>query len=326
MADAAPRSDEPEGLGITRRAVLGGAIAAGAGLALSRDAEGEPAALPTRPFGKTGRTVTVFGLGGYYVGAAASDEEGMAIVRRALDLGCTYLDTAPSYVHGLSERRIGLALEGRRDRVFLSTKTLERQGTAARRELDESLKRLRTPYVDMIQVHCVRDQSDLDHVLSDRGPLPALQKAKEEGLVRFIGVTGHEDPVIVRRAIEKFAWDSVLMPLNPVDLHWRSFVEGALPAAVKEGMARVAMKVFASGRLVSGPDALSPEECLRFAYGLDVSCAIVGCRSVADVELAARVAAEGKPLDEGKKKALIAAAKIFSGKTGERGVEWYKRA
>src|SRR5439155_4725265 len=106
-----------------------------------------------------------------------------------------------------------------------------------------------------------------------RGPLPALVKAKEEGLTRFIGVTVHTDPAVAKAAVERWAWDSILMPLNAVDAHWSSFASGALPAASKAGIARVAMKVFASGRLVDRdrPGALAPEDCLRFAYGLDVS-------------------------------------------------------
>jgi aryl-alcohol dehydrogenase-like predicted oxidoreductase len=278
--------------------------------------------MPRRPFGKTGFESGVFGLGCYPVGAARSDEEGANIVRRALDLGCNYLDTAPSYVRGVSERRVGLALRGRRDAAFLATKTLERTGREARRDLEGSLERLRVDHVDLIQVHCVRDAADLEAVLSERGPLPALVEAKRKGLVRFVGVTAHEDPAVARAAIERYAWDSVLMPMNPADPHRLSFVDDALPAAVERGIARVAMKVMGAGRLVGGPKGLSPEECLRFAYGLDVSTAIVGCATVAEVETAARVATEAKPLSADERKALVARAAPFSGKA----VEWWKRA
>jgi predicted aldo/keto reductase-like oxidoreductase len=314
----------------TRRGLLRLTVAAGAAYALPRAARaGEPPAAaaraqPTRDFGKTGRKVSVFGLGCYYVGSAASDEEGARVVRTALDLGCTYVDTAPSYVQGRSERRIGIALEKRRDTVFLSTKTLKRTAGDARRDLDESLKRLKTDHVDLIQVHAVSTAEDLAEVLSERGPLPALLEAKEKGKVRFIGFTGHADPAVVRASIERGAWDSVLMPLNPTDPHWKSFREGALPAAVAKGTARVAMKVFASGRLVDGDHALSTDECLRFAFGLDVSTAIVGCSTVEHVETAARVAAEAKRLEPEQEKALIAKAKLFSGNGTPRGVEWYK--
>ncbi len=178
--------------------------------------------------------------------------------------------------------------------------------------------------MDLIQVHCVRDAADLDLVLSDAGPLPALLRARDEGLVRHVGVTGHEDPAVMKRCVEGFGWASVLLPLNPVDLAWKSFVEGTLPAAAAKGTARVGMKVFASGRLLVGDGAPSAEDCLRFAYGLDVSTTIVGCASVAEVELAARVATEAKALDAAERAALVAKCKAFSGRTG-RGVEWYKR-
>lgn len=315
--------------GCSRRELLTGAVIVGAGFAvprlLSADPKDEKPAIPTRPFGKTGRTVTCFGLGSYYVGAAATDSDGIAVVQRALDLGVTYIDTAPSYVSGASERRVGKALEKRRDQVFLSTKTLERDARGVQRDLDGSLKRLRTDHVDLIQVHCVRDAKDLEAVLSEAGPLPALIQARDQGKVRFIGVTGHEDPVVMKSAIESYAWDSVLLPLNPVDPHWKSFLEGALPAASKKGIARVAMKVFASGRIVAGDAALSAEDCLRFSFALDVSTSIVGCATVAEVELAAKIASEAKPLSDEQRASLISAAARFSGKTGS-GVEWYKHA
>jgi aryl-alcohol dehydrogenase-like predicted oxidoreductase len=312
-------------VGLTRRQVLGGAAAAGAGLALPRLAAGEdPAAtpLPRRAFGKTGFSSTVFGLGCFHVGAVGSDEEGASVVRRALDLGCNYLDTAPSYVRGTSERRVGIALRGRRDAAFLATKTLERSGAAARRDLEGSLRRLRVDYVDLLQVHCVRDAADLDAVLGEGGPLPALVEARTKGLVRFIGVTVHTDPAVAKAALDRWAWDSILIPLNPADPHRLSFVDGALPHAISRGVARVAMKVFGAGRLVTGKQPLPAEDCLRYAYGLDVSTAIVGCASIAEVDLAARVASEQKALSDAERNALVARAAPFSGGA----VEWWKRA
>jgi aryl-alcohol dehydrogenase-like predicted oxidoreductase len=265
----------------------------------------------------------VFGLGCFHVGALGTDEEGAAVVRRALDLGCNYLDTAPSYVRGMSERRVGIALRGRRDDAFLATKTLERTPGGARRDLEGSLRRLRVEHVDLIQVHCVRDAADLDVVLSDAGPLPALVEARAKGRVRFVGVTVHTDPAVARAAVSRWAWDAVLLPMNPADPHRLSFVDGALPAAVERGIARVAMKVLGAGRLVGGgKPPLSAEECLRFAYGLDVSTAIVGCSSIAEVDLAARVASEAKRLTDEERKALVARAAPFSGSSAE----WWKRS
>lgn len=326
---------------LSRRALLKGALAAGAGAALSSGAGGasagpasdKKAALPTRPFGKTGRTVTTFGLGCFYVGGLSTDAEGADVVRRALDAGCTYFDTAPSYHAGTSERRVGQGLVGRRADVFLSTKTLEREGGRARRELEASLERLRTDHVDLIQIHCVRDAADLEAVLAKKGPLEALRRAQDEGLARFVGVTGHEDPRVMKAAIETGAFDSVLLPLNATDLHWASFVQTTLPAAAKAGIARVGMKVFASGKLVrdeatdkeKGVVRLSAADCLRFAYGLDVSTTIVGCSTFEEVDLAARIAAEAKPLEPAAREALVKAAKAFSGRPDSGGVEWYKK-
>lgn len=343
MVTPSPSNDatpDPSGLGsdrrLTRRGVIAGAIAAGAGVALSGFASAEPEkkrVLPTRPFGKTGRSVTAMGLGCYYIGAASDDAAGVAVVHRALDAGCTYFDTAPSYLAGVSERRVGLALAGRRKDVFLSTKTLEREGSAARRELESSLKRLGVDAVDMIQIHCVRTADDLRAVLAKGGVLEALLRAKEEGLAKFVGVTGHEDPNVVRAAIETKRFDSVLLPLNATDLHWASFIDIALPAAVKLGIARVGMKVFASGALVrpdkadraKGVTRLTAEDCLRFAYGLDVSTSIVGCATIEEVDVAVRVAADAKPLDAVARETLVKAAKQFTGKPEDGGVEWYKK-
>jgi predicted aldo/keto reductase-like oxidoreductase len=308
----------------TRRQVLGAAAAVGAGLALPRAVLGEEAGrtLPRRAFGKTGFRSSVFGLGCSHVGHARTDDEGADVVRRALDLGCNYLDTAPSYVDGVSERRVGLALRGRRADAFLATKTLERTARGARSDLEGSLARLRVDHVDLIQVHCVRDDADLRAVLSDGGPLPALLEAKRKGLVRFVGVTAHEDPAVARAAIERWGWDAVLLPMNAADPHRLSFLDGALPVAVEKGIARVAMKVLGAGRLLAGRGALSVEECLRFAYGLDVSTVIVGCSTIEHVELAARVASEAKALSAEERRDLVARAARFSG----RAVEWWKRA
>jgi predicted aldo/keto reductase-like oxidoreductase len=324
------RSLDEETGRLTRRRLLRGVAAAGAVFAFPRSARGEepkkPAApLPARDFGATGRRVSTFGLGCYPVGAVGTESAGVAVVREALDLGCTYLDTAPSYgTRGASEKRVGIALEKRRDGVFLATKTLERTRAGARRDLEESLKRLRTDRVDLIQVHCVRDLADLERVLGDDGPLPALLEAKERGTVRHVGITVHTDPAVAKAALERYAWDAVLVPLNPVDPHHLSFAE-TLPVAKKRNVARVGMKVFASGNLLKARPGYAPiaaEDCLRYAFSLDVSTTIVGCSSLEEVRLAARIAAEGKPLAEERRKQLVAAAKPVAGLAD---VEWYKR-
>ncbi len=318
----------------SRRGFLkGAAAAAGAAVYLPAVAAAEPdrAAMPMRTFGKTDCKVSLFGLGCYPLGALRDPDEGSALVVRALDGGCNYIDTAPSYKNGNSERRVGNALRQRkRSDVFLATKTLERTADGARRELEQSLKRLKVDAVDLIQIHAVRTESDLARVLDlKRGPLPGLLKAKEEKLVRFIGVTGHTDPTVMRKTFEGWGFDSILFPLNCVDPNHRtktdpperlSFVEETLPAAVKNGLARVAMKVFASGRLPK--KGISAEQCLRYTYGLDIATCTVGCKTEAEVDLALGVAKAFKPLSAEASKALVESTRPYRGKS----TEWYKRA
>ena len=326
---------DPHTHGPTRRSVIAGAVAAGAALGLPAPAHAEPDApkkkpMPMRPLGKTGAKVSLFGLGCYPIGAMAKEDDGVAVVLRAIDAGCTYIDTAPSYSRGTSERRVGLALKARKDKdILLATKTHTRTESDARRDLEQSLDRLQVERIDLLQVHAVSTLEDMQRALDKkRGPLAALLKAKEEGLIRWIGVTGHADPYVMRRTFEKYPFASILFPLNCVDPHYTtrgkkperlSFVEQTLPAAIENGLGRIAMKVFASGRLAK--KGIDPELCLRYTYGLDISTCIVGCNSIAQVDLAARVAREQKPLTEAETKALLASTKPHRGK----GTEWYKR-
>jgi predicted aldo/keto reductase-like oxidoreductase len=205
--------------------------------------------------------------------------------------------------------------------VFLATKTHTRTAADARRDLEGSLRRLGRERIDLVQVHAVTDDADLDRVLAAGGPVEALVRAREEGLLRFVGVTGHADPAVMARTFERFAFDAILFPLNAVDLHHElAFERTTLPSAVAKGLGRVAMKAFASGNLLErGIDA---EPCLRYVYGLDVATVIVGCRTAAEVSLATRVAREAKPLSAEERAALLERTKPHRG----RGVEWYKRA
>ena len=243
------------------------------------------------------------------------------MILRALDAGCRYLDTAPSYAKGRSETRVGQALAARPDLdVFLATKTHTRTAEDARRDVEGSLKRLGVERLDLVQVHAVSDAEDLETVVAKGGPVEGLVRAREEGLVRFVGVTGHADPVVMRKAIDRWPFDAILLPLNCVDPHHLSFEKDTLPAAVKAGIARVAMKVFASGNLVKR--GLDPEACLRYVCGLDVSTIIVGCRTVEEIDLALRVVRENRPLDAEEKTLLLQRSLPHRGKS----VEWYKRA
>lgn len=317
-----PTSPARASLPLDRRSVLGGGLALAAAAGLASRAEAEPPApppMPRRPFGKTGLEASVFGLGCFPIGGLPDEDEGVRLVRLALDLGCTYLDTAPSYGEGRSERRVGLAIQGRpRDSFLLATKTHTRTEREARGDLEKSLERLGVQQIDLVQVHAVGDAADMERALAKDGPLRALEKARDEKLVRFIGVTGHRDPRVMAACIERYAFDALLFPLNCVDPHHHSFVAGTLPAAVKNGLARVAMKVFASGKLPTlGIDARA---CLRYTYGLDIATAIVGCGNEAQVRLAAEVAREAQRLTPEEQARLVASTQPHKGS----GTEWYK--
>lgn len=310
---------------IDRRSVLGGAAAlAAAGLSSRLEAAppAVPPALPPMPqraLGKTGLRASVFGLGCFPVGGLADEEQAVSLVRLALDLGCTYLDTAPSYGEGRSERRVGLAIKGRpRESIVLATKTHTRTEREARSDLERSLQRLGVEHLDLVQVHAVGDAEDMERALAKDGPLRALERAREEKLVRFIGVTGHRDPEVMAACIRRYPFDALLLPLNCVDPHHRSFVAGTLPVAVERGVARVAMKVFASGKLPTlGVDAAA---CLRYTYGLDVATAIVGCSTEGQVRLAAEVAREARRLTDEEQARLLSSTLPHKG----AGTEWYK--
>ena len=306
-------------------------LAAAAGLALglpvgldahAADEDGKdlPRPLPTRPLGATGVDVTLFGLGCFPLGGLTDEDAAVQVVLRALDLGCRYLDTAPSYARGKSETRVGKALRARPDvHPFVATKTLARTASEARRELEQSLGRLGRERVDLIQIHSITSADDLARVTSEGGPLEGLEKAREEGLVRFIGATGHGDPELLRHVVAEKRFATLLFPLNCVDPHHASFEKGTLPAAVEQNIGRVAMKVFASGKLVElGIDA---SDCLRYVYARDIATAVVGCRRIEEVELAARVAAENRPLDPEAEAKLIESTRAHAG----RNTEWYKR-
>jgi aryl-alcohol dehydrogenase-like predicted oxidoreductase len=300
--------------------VLAAGAVATAAAVLPGLARAEEAALPRRALGSTGVTTTVFGLGTFPLGNLQDEEAASQVLIRALDLGVSYLDTAPSYARGRSETLVGRALAQRKDAVvFVATKTLARTAEDARRDLDESLARIGRPSLDLVQVHALKDAADLERVLAPKGVLAGLAKAREEGLVRFLGVTGHEDPSVMRAAVERGVFDVLLLPLNCVDPHHRSFQKETLPFAVERKIGRVAMKVFASGNLTAkGIDA---EACLRYVYGLDVATAVVGCRTVAEVDAAVRVAREARALDAQATQVLLEQT------APHRGVqtEWYKR-
>jgi len=284
------------------------------------------APLPTRPLGKTGERVSILGLGGWHVGIR-EEALGVALVRRAVDEGITFLDNAADYHEGRSEERMGRALaEGKlRDRVFLMTKCCDHARTrdGSRKALEESLRRLRTDRLDLYQLHQIAEDDDPARIFAKGGAIEALLEAKAQGKTRFIGFTGHTDPALMLEMLSHdVPWDTVQMPLNPVDPHVKSFERLVLPKLVERGIGVIAMKSLASGSLAKS-GLVTAAECRRYALSLPVATLVAGIDSDEVLAQDLAVARAFTPLDEAARKALSEKVKPLAGK---RDVEWYKRA
>ena len=257
------------------------------------------APIPRRPLGRTGCEVTQFALGGEGVlrthGRMA---EAVAVIHRALDQGVNYCDTAPAYAGSLDY--YGAALGERRRDVFLASKTHDRTRDGSLRLLDESLKRLRTDHLDLWQLHDLRTPGDLRAIFGRGGALEALVQARDEGRVRFLGLTGHHDPAILLDAMGRFDFDTVLVALNGADVHRRSFARTVLAEAARKGMGVIGMKVYAAGVLVrAGAHGLAPEQAMGYVLSLPgVSTVVIGCSSPDEVDQNARIARDFRPFDE----------------------------
>ena len=305
--------------GVTRRKFLAGSAAAGLSLTAPWPLFADERPMPLRDLGKTGVKVSLAGLGTAQLNRRVGEKRGTEIVRRAVELGINYIDTAHSYGRGNAETFIGKALEGkRRDKVFLTTKTLARDKKGALEELDESLGRLKTDRVDLWQFHALRRSNDMTRILDHGGALEAGLEAKKAGKVRFLGITGHADPRVFVDAMRRRDFDTLLIPLNCIDPHHLSFEQIALPFATGKKVAVIAMKVFCSGHLPA-KSIVTAQDCLRYTYGLPISTCIVGCTSVEQVELIVHVARNLKEMDDDERAALRAKTKPHS-----PGLEWYK--
>ena len=239
--------------------------------------------LPKRALGKTGAEVTILGLGGEGVlRTYGRHREAREMVRRALGAGITYFESARAYAG--SEEYLGEALGADRKRVFLATKSHARGARAARGHLDESLTLLRTEWLDLWFVHDVRTREDLDALSGPGGALAEFARAKQSGEVRFVGVSGHQDPRILREALDLFDFDCVLMPVNPGEASTAAFAQLVLPAARDKGMGVIAMKTLCRGLVARVPDSPGVGPFLRYALSTDgVTVASVGCDSAAQV-------------------------------------------
>jgi predicted aldo/keto reductase-like oxidoreductase len=274
-------------------------------------------AMPTRSLGKTGYKVGILSLGGQAtLEIKGKEEESEKIINRAIDLGINYIDTAASYGGGVSQLNIGKVMKTRRNEVWLSTKTNERSYDGSMRLLEESLKNLQTDHLDTWQLHNVQTMDQLNQIFSATGAIKALEKAKSEGVVKNLGITGHFEPLVLLEGIRRYHFDSILMALNAADVHYLSFINYLLPEAQKQGMAIIGMKVTTRSRILSTwvpppaeaqPDArlrttkpgtITIKEALNYNMSLPVSTTIIGVDSVAQIEENVKIASNFSPLSK----------------------------
>lgn len=263
-----------------RRTFLCSAAALPAAKAVQAPAPGR---IPVVEFGRTGQKVQVIAQGGARMDLHPDVASAAAHVRRMFELGVRYFDCARSYWGGRAEEAYGIGLEGVRKEVFLTSKTMARTAADARKDLETSLRLLRTDYLDLWQIHDVRSREDIDRILAPGGALEALEAAKKEGKCRLIGFTGHYDPAAHAALLEAYdRWDSVMMPLHAADHAYLSFEQIALPVAARKGVAVQAIKVFGKANLLR---ALNPVECLRYVLSLPgVHVAICGTGTQGQME------------------------------------------
>ena len=249
--------------------------------------------------GRTGRQVTLLGLGGEGVlRTFGRDGEASALIERALDGGIAYCESARAYAG--SEAYYGKTLRERRKEVFLASKSHARDREGALAHLRETLSNLRTDHLDLWQVHDVRSRKELEAIFGPGGAIEAFVKAKEEGKVRFIGVTGHEDPFITRECLERYDFDTVLLPVNPAEPRHLSFLEHAVPLAKEKGVGIIGMKVYCHGFASRIPGYTGMEPFLRYALSQPVSTVVIGCDDLSQIEENVRYATAFQPMTSGE--------------------------
>jgi predicted aldo/keto reductase-like oxidoreductase len=263
-----------------------------------------------RTLGRTGEKVSAIGLGGFHIGVQPNEKDSIKIIRTAIARGITFLDNSWDYHMGGSEVRMGKALrDGYRDKIFLMTKIDGRTAAEANKQLDDCLKRLQTDRIDLVQHHEVIRLEDPDRIFAQNGANDALVAAKKAGKIRYIGFTGHKDPLVHLRMLQTaekhgFHFDTVQMPLNVMDAHFRSFGRNVVPVALEQGIGILGMKPLASGQILISQTA-TPLECLHYALSLPTSVVITGIDSLKILDQAFEAVKTFQPLNSEQMAALL---------------------
>jgi aryl-alcohol dehydrogenase-like predicted oxidoreductase len=281
--------------------------------------------LPLRPLGKTGYMVGIYSLGGQAsLETPGKEEISVQIINRAIDLGINYIDTAAAYgrsnqtvtkdqAMGQSERNVGQVMKIRRKEVFLASKTHDRTFDGSMRLLEKSLTNLQTDHLDLWQMHNVRaaELDQLDKFFAADGVVKAMERAINEKMVRFVGITGHESPAVLKALSERYEFDSVLVALNAADKHHDPFIENFLPSAVSENMGIVGMKIPARDRIFGHGGIITIKEAMEYVMSLPVSTIIIGIDDIAQLEENIKIAQNFKPLTADQMLAIEAKTKPY---------------
>ncbi len=278
--------------------------------------------MPVATLGKSGLQVSRICLGGFHM-RKGGEQQGISMIHRALDLGVNFLDSAHKYHNGESDITYGKALAGgRRQKAILMTKAQLRDKAGAMRQLEESLTRMRTDYLDLWQCHEVATHTEVDQILGPNGALEAFVLAKKQGKVRHIGFTGHHDPTVHERLMNAFdGWETVQCPVNLIDPHYLSFIDTVLPKFRQKGLGIIAMKSNAIGEITKAKIATIPE-CLRFAWSHDVDTLVSGVETVQQLEQNVVACKTFQPMSKQEQAALLARTK--QGPYGSK-IERYKK-
>ncbi|MCH7910825.1 MAG: aldo/keto reductase [Candidatus Hydrogenedentes bacterium] len=312
-------SEETTRSEVSRRRFLKSSLKGASALTLgaqliAQTTDAQTTGIPTRPLGKTGVNVSILCLGGWHIGSIQDKNEAIKIMHAAIDEGITFFDSAWDYHDGGSEEIIGkgLATGGRRDKVFLMTKNCNRDYAGSMRCLEDSLRRFKTDHLDLWQFHEIVYDNDPDWVF-EKGGIKAAIEAKKAGKVRFIGFTGHKDPRIQKKMFDKpYDWDTVQMPINVMDAHYRSFQKEIVPLCLKSGAGVIGMKGLGGGLIPTNTE-VTAEECIRYALSQPISSLVCGMVSMDDLKQNVAIARNFTPMSDAEQQELLAKVKEDAG-------------
>jgi predicted aldo/keto reductase-like oxidoreductase len=291
--------------------VTGVSTAASGNILIAQPTSPGKGEMPYRALGRSGEKVSLLGLGGYHIGSQGDEQDSIRIVRTAIDNGVNFMDNCCDYHDGTSEIRMGKALrDGYRKKVFLMTKIDRQLKDPAAQQIDDCLQRLQTDTIDLLQFHEVIRPADPDRIFGPGGSFEAAMAAKKAGKIRYIGFTGHKDPDIHLKMLNTafhhgFTFDAVQMPLNVMDMHFKSFAHKVVPVLVEHGIGVLAMKTLAFGEILKS-NTVTAVECLHYAMNLPTSVVINGCDSIERLEQGLQAARTFRPLSKTELESLQA--------------------